>query len=51
MTKALVLLKGDSKKLKARLGADLAKRVESATPNKGMINPILHIRLGLYHSC
>lgn len=39
MTKALVLLKGDSKKLKARLGADLAKRVESATPNKGMINP------------
>lgn len=39
MTKALVLLKGDSKKLKARLGADLAKRVDSATPNKGMINP------------
>lgn len=39
MAKALVLLKGDSKKLKARLGAELAKRVESADSVKGMVNP------------
>ena len=39
MAKALVLLKSDSKKLKKRLGAELAKRLESATPNKGLINP------------
>ena len=39
MAKALVLLKNDSKKLKARLGAELAKRVESADSVKGMVNP------------
>ena len=30
MAKALVLLKSDSKKLKKRLGAELAKRLESS---------------------
>lgn len=39
MTKALVLLKSNTKKLKERLGATLAKRVESTDSHNKMINP------------